>query len=255
MKRALLMPALALAAAALPSCAQPKIDCTTGHGGFAARYTLEAGANLGAGMCDPKKGEIIGLEKYNPSQAGDDKTQDLTRAALAIQPGALGEFAIAAEAAGVPVDRSRVLSVGDFASTTPDDADVCSVPALSPAEIDVPATGMDPATSVRYAWRNVRVRVTPAYPGTQMAADLTLTQDGCTAEYHVLGLWPAVGCEELDENGNGTGQADGSRCDPEARPDAGRATGSGINPDFKDVVACDPELLLCVLTEAPAALR
>jgi hypothetical protein len=237
------------------SCAQPRIDCTTGRGGFAARYTLVAGSKQGEGSCDSLKGEIVGLEKYNPGQMGEQKTPDLTRAVLAIQASTLGNLASTAEGAGIAVDRAKVVSLGDFASTTPDAEDVCRVPTLTPSEVALPAIDTAPATDVRYAWSNVRVRVTPAYPGTQMAADLTITQDGCSAAYKVLGLWPAVGCEKLDDNGNGTGQPDASRCDPEADPDAGRPTGSGINPDFKSVVACDPELLLCVLTEAPEALR
>lgn len=254
MKRSSRLPVLALSAA-LVSCAQPKIDCTTGRGGFAARYTYVEGSKQGEGACDTKKGEILGLEKYNPSKAGDEKTQDLGRAILAIQAAAVGDLANTAEAAGVAVDRSKALSLGDFASTTPDDADVCRVATLSAAELAVPAIDAQPATSVRYAWSNVRVLVTSAHPGNRMAADLEISEDGCSARYRVLGLWPAVGCEKLDANGNGTGKPDASRCDPDASPDAGRATGSGINPDFRDVITCDPDLLLCVLTEAPEALR
>jgi hypothetical protein len=40
-----------------------------------------------------------------------------------------------------------------------------------------------------------------------------------------------------------------------ADPAAGRATGSGINPDLKERVACDPDILLCVLTAPPDALK
>ena len=253
MKRALLGPILGLLAA-LPSCGQPRIDCTTGHGGFAARYTLKPGSKQGEGTCDTLKGEIIGLEKYNP--AGDDpEKQDLTHADLAIQSSGLGNLANAAEAAGVMVDRSKVLSIGAFTSTVPDESDVCTVPALAPAQLDVPAIDMSPATSLRYEWSNVRVHVTPAYPGTQMVATVKITQDGCSAIYDVLGLWPAIGCEKLDAEGNGTGEPDPVRCDPNADPDAGRPTGSGINPDFKDAIVCDPDVLLCVLKEIPAELR
>lgn len=45
---------------------------------------------------------------------------------------------------------------------------------------------------------------------------------------------------------------DEALCSPNEDPAAGRATGSGINPDFK--VRCDPDLTLCVLNEeAPPA--
>ena len=64
-------------------CTQPGADCTTGHGGFAAKYTLRPGSKTGMGACDMLHGEVIGLEKYNPSQAGDKNKQDLTVATLA----------------------------------------------------------------------------------------------------------------------------------------------------------------------------
>lgn len=246
---------LGAGASALPACSQPRIDCTTGHGGFAARYTLKPGSKQGTGTCDTLKGEIIGLEKYNPSSKDDVNKQDLTKARLAIQTSTLGNLALDEEGAGVMVDRTKVYSLGDFVSTTPDENDVCKVPSLSPAELSVAASGSTPGTDIRYEWSNVRVRVTTAYEGTQMVADLKFTQDGCTAEYAVLGLWPAVGCEKTDADGNGTGQPDDSLCDPEADPAAGRATGSGINPDFKNDIRCDPDLLLCVLKAPPADLQ
>lgn len=247
-----LLPALLLA---LPACAQPRVDCTAGHGGFAARYTLKAGSKQGEGDCDRKRGEIIGLEKYNPATSAGAETQDLTRAVLAIQTATLGDLANAIEGAGLAVDRGAIVSRGDFASTTPDAQDVCAVSSLSPAALAAPEIGMERATTVGYAWSNVRLGVTSAYAGTRMVADLRFSQDGCAAEYSVLGLWPAVSCEALDAEGNGLGVPDAALCDPDANPAAGRPTGSGINPDFRDVIACDPELLLCVLTEVPEELR
>ena len=41
---------------------------------------------------------------------------------------------------------------------------------------------------------------------------------------------------------------DNSACCPNPDPIGGRASGSGINPDFP--VKCDPDLLLCVLDTA-----
>jgi hypothetical protein len=178
---------LGLFAALLVSCEQPKIECTTGHGGFAVRYSLVAGSKKGEGSCDTKKGEIVGLEKYNPASAESPRSQDRSRAILAIRSQALGE--LASTVAGV--DPAKVVSLGDFASTVPDAEDVCTVPSLSPAEIDAQGKVL------RYTWNNVRVRVTPAYPGTTMTADLAITEDGCSAEYHVVGLWPAVSCEAV----------------------------------------------------------
>src|SRR5262245_9244941 len=78
-------------------CAQPRIDCTTGHGGFAAKYTLKAGSKSGEGTCDTLKGEIIGLEKYNLESAEEREEQDLTKAKLAIRTTKLGQMVADAE--------------------------------------------------------------------------------------------------------------------------------------------------------------
>ena len=51
-----------------------------------------------------------------------------------------------------------------------------------------------PATDVTYTWSNVRVYVTAAANGTELSGTLKVEQDGCTAEYAVEGLYPAVSC-------------------------------------------------------------
>jgi hypothetical protein len=239
------------------SCTQPPVECTTGHGGFAARYTLKPGSKMGMGTCDTLVGEIVGLEKYNPEHTSEKQKQDLTKATLAIRPSVLGQMAADAEAAGASdTDPTHSpTSVGDFDSVFPDENDVCLVQTMTPAQQAVPMINMDPARDVKYEWSNVRVSVTTAYTGTRMAADLTYTENGCSAQYEVLGLWPAVPCEGYDGMGNPTGQPDITQCDPESDPAAGRAYGSGINPDFKDNVDCDPDLLLCVLKTAPEGLN
>lgn len=242
---------LSVIAACASGCEQPRADCTTGHGGFAARYTLKPGSKQGTGTCDALKGEIVGLEKYNPSQAEPNK-QDLTKARLRIRAESIGTLAALAEQEMVSLEGQPLDSVGDFVSTTPDDNNVCSVPLLSDAVLEVSAAGALPAADLKYTWRNVRIHVTTAYPGTQMAADLEYTEGECTASYSVLALWPAVSCEVTDAEGNRT--ADPTLCDPVADPAAGRATGSGINPDFKDRIACDPDTFLCVLTAPPEGL-
>ena len=77
---------------------------------------------------------------------------------------------------------------------------------------------------------DVRVYVDAAALGTQMKGTYSVTQDGCTATYHVLAMYPATDCTGED------GGPDQSVCDDPA---------SGISPDFP--VVCDPALLLCVL--------
>jgi hypothetical protein len=255
MKRILGLSIAMYVAATGTGCEQPGADCTTGHGGFAAKYTLKPGTKMGMGNCDTLLGEVIGLEKYNPAQKDDDNKQDLTQATLAIRSTTLGDLKAAADAAGMSDTAHSVNSVGAFESVRPDESNVCHVPAMSPAQQVVPMIDMNPARDVTYQWSDVRVYVTPAYPGTRMAATLMYTENGCSAEYDVLALWPAVSCEVTDALGNGTGQPDITLCDPKSDPANGRPYGSGINPDFKSNVACDPDLLLCVLNTVPEELR
>jgi len=229
------------------SCDQPPAECTTGHGPFAAVYTLQA--KEGTGACDRLIGELIGLEKYNPSQASDPKKQDLTKAKLRIRSTELTAQAVEAEEAGSVVEVEALDSLGDFVSARPDAENVCSVPTLTPASISVALGPGLPAAARSYTWSNVKVYVTTAYPGTQMTADLEYSEGDCSATYRVVGLWPAVDCDD------GSGKPAPELCDPAADPAAGRATGSGINPDFKARVVCDPALLLCVLSEVPEALK
>lgn len=245
------------------SCAQPKINCTTGHGGFAMRYTLKPGSVTGTGDCDKLKGDTVGLEKYNPQKEGDPIHQDFTKAILAVRTKDLGDRAALAASVGVKDDSDssnpdHLDSIGDFASTDPDANDVCTVPSLSAATQKIPAftvpppadmpddpPTMVPATDRKIEWSKLRVYATTALPGTQIVAEMTYTDTaaGCSARYDVVGLYPAVSCKTTED------------CDPEANPDAGRVTGSGINPDLKSRVTCDPDLLLCVLTAPPEALR
>jgi hypothetical protein len=235
------------------SCDQPPADCTTGHGGFAATYTLVS--KQGTGACDRLIGEVVGLEKYNPAQASDPKKQDLTKAKLRIRPTELSLRAAEAEEQGSAVEIEALDSVGDFVSATPDEANVCLVPSMTPASIAIALSAGQPATDRTYTWSNVKVYVTTAHPGTQMTADLVYSEGECAATYRVMALWPAVGCGvDADEDGVEEG-IDAALCDPDADPAAGRATGSGINPDFEDRVECHPELHLCVLRQVPEGLQ
>ncbi len=87
--------------------------------------------------------------------------------------------------------------------------------------------------------------------GTQFSGHLRYTEDSCSAEYNVAGVWPSVFCgvdKEVDDGMGGTKTVtvpEASLCCPSADPLGGRITGSGINPDFP--MKCDPDLLLCVL--------
>ncbi len=91
-----------------------------------------------------------------------------------------------------------------------------------------------PALSQKYEWSNFVVVTTAVFPGTAFTAKLKYTEDGCTTDYEVRGIAPAVACK-ADED-----------CNPNANLDAGRVTGSGINPEFKP--KCVVDLGYCLPT-------
>ena len=100
----------------------------------------------------------------------------------------------------------------------------------------------EPVHDIGYTWTNINVHVTGTTPGTAMTATLEYSDIGCSATYSVRGLFPAVECETTAD------------CLIAADPEAGIATGSGINPALFDYVICDPEMLYCVLTADPVDL-
>jgi hypothetical protein len=88
-----------------------------------------------------------------------------------------------------------------------------------------------PALSIKYVWNDVKIVSTGEVPGSLFTATLDYTEDGCTAQYDVLGVWPITLCHtDLD-------------CHPFPLPDATdteigipgrRFQGSGLNPAFED---------------------
>jgi len=240
------------------ACEQPSIDCRALHSGpYAAKYTLISG-----GMeCSGLKGEPIGLQSYYPARA-DKKNVDLTQSFLVIRPTTLGNLEIEAGDWGdeATVTKAELDAKGSFAVVEPNDNDVCMVPTFSASEVDlkeIPANMDDPenpypglpATNVKYEWKDVRLLVSAGAPGNLMEGELTYTENGCTATYSVIALWPTVGCEELDAEGNGTGKPNDKLCDAEPDPQAPYSIpfGSGVNQDFAP--KCDPDLLYCVATK------
>jgi len=245
----------ALALAGLSGCSQQGMSCTTAHGSFAVKLTLTSGT----GACSENPGGVYGVNSYN--YPGSDGRPDFDKASMAIEA---EDIALAVEEAegrlSADIDAAHTsYAKGDFGSAEPNGSDVCSVPTLTVAQKDIPVlpavpddpeTAEDdeslpekPAESFKYEWTNMKWRVSEAVPGTQFVADLKYTKDGCTADFHAIGMYPAVFC------GDDEGNPDNAACEAEANPDEGRPTGSGINPDFQ--TECDPVLLLCMLKEAP----
>lgn len=269
-----LLAATALASSvSIVACSQAAVQCQAGHSGlglgFAAKYYP---VGTPGATCGDVKGDEIGFETYHPPGAGDDGRQPdfSVPSGVALKTSAMGKL-IASKAKkgskdplGVnkenEADGTHTLaehpaySLGKFTTIEPVD-DFCPVadlgaaqqsfPAVEAVPPDPPDPGQkaEPATSVRYEWSDVKVYVTAAAQGTQFSGHLKYTQDSCTAEYNVAGVWPAVSCAGEDAEGNAV--ADASLCCPNANPLGGRTIGSGINPDFP--VKCDPDLMLCVL--------
>lgn len=237
---------LVLAGAALSSCGQPRVRCFTSIGPYAATFTPTGGS----GPCAELKGDVLGLASYNPPRA--DGLPDLEQATLAIGVRALGALAERAAAAGV-VDETEGharVARGAFPTMEPNEDDLCVVPEMEPAHLAFPALPAvvddegnevepaQPATDVRYAFSDLRFYVTAGTRGQQMKAKLEYTENGCTATYDVLAVFPAVNCTGED------GGPDDAWCDPGPNATNG-GVGSGIQPEFP--TTCDPELLLCVL--------
>lgn len=224
-------------------CQQPIPNCGSAHGDFAAKYELESGDPESA--CGQLLGDVLGLESY---YANGGARPNLERGSVAIRPLYLNDLVFRAAAQGV-VDYTMsegVQSLGDFTAPKPAGDDFCesrststtqlSLPEL-PAVEDDPETPDDdetlplqPATTMSYDWTDIRMLVTADAQGTQFVANLHFEQDGCAADYHVVGVFPAVGCATDEE------------CNDDA---------NGINPSFS--VECATELGLCVLTDEPPA--
>jgi hypothetical protein len=237
-------------------CQQPQSYCTTGHGDFAATFKLTSGDAQSA--CGQFKGDVLGLQTYF-AKGGLNGTPKFSEASMAIRPAYLGNLIDVAASYDPPVadpdEKHTPNAVGDFSTSLPDDDEFCAAPKFSVAEISlpelplIPAVEDDPetldvdetadeippvpATTVRYEWSNARVLVSANYQGTQFSADLKFTQDDCTAEYEVVGLYPVASCE--------------------ADKDCQDTSVTAINPDFD--LRCDKDLGLCVLKDEPPALN
>lgn len=227
-------------------CNQPVPNCTSAHGPYAAQYTLVDGDPNSA--CGQLRGDVLGMQTYFQA-GGPNGTPNYRDAKVAIKPQSLGLLIEHAATYGtVAIDDvfHDASAIGEFSAGFPNEDTFCHVPEFADARValpEVPAIPDDPTTpdvdeslpaqpalDVSYEWSNARFVVSADAQGTQFEADLTYTQDACTAVYHVVAVYPAVGCATDNE------------CNNEK---------NGINPDF--AVRCDAEIGLCVLDgELPA---
>jgi hypothetical protein len=235
-------------ATALGACnmQEPERQCSVARavsdgstGSFAATFTLKEGEPHPDRVCTLLKPEPVGLQKYFSQDPSAPDT-------VAIRTSRMGTLVNQYKARIDPATAGEPYAAGALASESPGMDNFCDVPELSPAKLDVPASSTQSAQSFSYEWSNLRIYNTPEIPGTQFIADLRYTENGCTAEYTVRGIWPVVNC------GSGTPRKPNEAlCDPYPDFKAGRLRGSGINPIFP--VKCDPVALICVLTgEVPS---
>jgi hypothetical protein len=225
------MGAVALAVFAASCASQPDPQCSVGRasidgstGSHAVVYTLKDGQDATRACAKLTSGKV-GLQKFYPD--GPNR-----RGTLGMRVDTAGEL-LADESSRVTVNNANAL--GEFSANAPAADGFCQVPSLSLAEVVLEM----PAQRLAWEWSNVRVYNTAAIPGTQFAAELKYTEDDCTAEYTVKGIWPVVSCKT------------DSACNPKPNPDAGQTRGSGINPLFP--VKCDSAVGICVLAgEVPS---
>lgn len=222
------------------SCTQPVINCTSAHGHFAAEYTLTSGdANS---VCGSLIGDGLNINTYF-QEGGLNGTPNYEDALVVIRADSAGALLDYAEARGVidgDTDWYDANASAKFTDGYPNEETFCMAEDFSEAAIslpdieevpDDPATPDDDeslpaqaATEISYKWSNARFVVSADAQGTQFEADLEYSQDGCTATYHVVGLYPLVGCESTED------------CTSDE---------SGINPSF--AVRCNTDLGLCVV--------
>lgn len=232
------------------SCSQPAAECVVGHAGSGLGYgtTLSIKGDMPACagtvqhptgvLLKDLKGEVFGFETYHP-KSQTDEAPDYTKTFIAVKSDSLG---VMADNNG-PDDAHPLYAFGKFNSVAPGSDNFCAATFDQPAEQDFSGvTEIDPMTSspkgmpadvkITYAWKDVKLYVTAAAPGTQFSGDLTYTQNDCSVTYHAVGLWPAVDCGKYDDYTGDAIGTDPDSCLPEADTAAGRPVGSGINPDF-----------------------
>jgi hypothetical protein len=194
------------------SCEKPTMQCAVGHGPFIVKYA----ATTGDATCYPGGTyEEIGFSTYLQSKPksetitkaedGEDiKTVTSTGAdyntrKIAVQSSVLGGLYQERNGAGSDA-ADKAFAFGDYTGL-PDEGDLCyagggAVGALSVADLNIDADGMDPAIHFTQTWSDVRFFVTTGVPGTQVVGNMKFENAtaGCQVEYKFTGLYPAVFC-------------------------------------------------------------
>ena len=196
------------------SCAQPPPGCQVSS---SAAYTAKYAKTAGDGVCGALLGDQLGMASYNPPNK-DGTAPDLSKVSLAIRTNHLGTLVATAHDQGVDDTTAgdKPHSFGPFTTGIPD-ADICTPSKLDPAHqvlAALPGDVGDPedpdddipsqaAVDTTEEWTGVKVYVTAAAIGTQLKGHYKITDNvaGCSAEYDVLAVFPAVSCEEVVPDG------------------------------------------------------
>ncbi|WP_309895061.1 hypothetical protein [Archangium sp.] len=248
-----------LLASTLGACGALQQDpqCVVAKGSFATVFTPKPGQDttLACAQLTPQR---VGLEKYFSEDPSVPDT-------VAVRARVVGELLTNTKYRVDGDGPNQPNSVGKLTTDAPGPDNFCEVPALGATDVAMRLIADGTPQRLTYVWSNLRVYNTPEIPGTQFTADLSYTENGCTAEYSVKGIWPVVTCEKdqvvLGPDGQPVLGTDGkpktvkvpdeTKCDPRADPAAGRIRGSGINPIFP--VTCHPTVRMCVLVgEVPS---
>jgi len=216
-------------AALLSGCQfeQPQAGCVVQDATFRswyAKYELKGGQTVPP-ACQGVLlgGEPMGVFKFtDPRQPGS--------AILTLRP--QGLYGRAGRDPGE--EQFAQTAVGRLADE-PEEDNFCTTEEWAPATVNAEAGSFvpsgapepleEPATQITYQYDQVKVYSAPESPGTQLTAELTYTRDGCSIQYTVQAIWPAVPCNPASPN-----------------PSEKCGAGSGLNPQL--AVVCDTSVQL-----------
>ncbi|AKF80072.1 hypothetical protein MFUL124B02_08130 [Myxococcus fulvus 124B02] len=170
---------------------QPEAPCfVQDHPSWAVRYDpVDDPVDASGAGCELRApvAELMGVFKFSDPD-------DLSNSLLTLRP--QGVAAIASRDPGPTTDQT---ALGRF-DIEPDADDFCTAETLSIASVNAAATSTAPLTTISYEFSNVQVYAAPSTPGTQLRGQVKYTRNGCTSNYAIRAMWPAVACNPTNPN-------------------------------------------------------
>jgi hypothetical protein len=111
-------------------------------------------------------------------------------------------------------------------------------------------TGSLPAVTYKVEFTDTSIINTSEIPGIAFTGKVKITEGSCVANYTMTGWWvgaglntggPEIPCTPTDASAAPGSLTYAPECDPEANPDAGRITGSGMSPALKPLCLVDTD--------------